>query len=416
VYGWLPAFLVSFGVIFVAELGDKSQLMALTFAARYRMAPVLVGIALATSVVHAVSVAIGYGLGTALPTEWLLLASGLAFLGFAAWTLRGDELSDAQRSTPPARTGLGAVVTASVAFFLAELGDKTMLATITLATQHGWFGTWLGSTAGMVLADGLAMAVGRVLARRLPERLVRCAASGLFLLFGCWLLVDALREAGGLRLADAGASATGVLNHHVAGWLALGIALLAAVAGSVLRRPPPAHPGGRGPGPYPAPRRSRPTRRLVRLLYGLAMLLGLAAPLLVAADVLQPIPLLANPGWVLVGAGVMLLGVALLLAAQVEVRQVRTRWWRGEAGPALVTRGVYRLMRNPGLTGIVVAMAGTLFMVPTLLAVVATVLLVVAVQLEARAVREPDLASLFGEDYAEYQGRTGRFLPRIGQR
>jgi Ca2+/H+ antiporter, TMEM165/GDT1 family len=407
--GWLAAFLLSFGVIFVAELGDKSQLMALTFAARYRMLPVLAGITLATSVVHAVSVAIGYGLGVALPTKWMLLVSGLAFLVFAVWTLRGDELSEAETRLAGRSSG-SAVVAASFAFFLAELGDKTMLATITLATRHGWFGTWLGSTLGMVLADALAMVVGRLLARRMPERLVRYGASGLFVLFGCWLLTDAARELG---LWDAAAA---MPNHHLAGWIALGIALLAGAAGWVVRRRPPAHPGGRGPGPYPAPRRGRPTRLLARLLYGVSMLLGLAAPLLVAADVLQPIPLLANPGWVVVGAGVMLLGVALLLAAQVEVRQVRARWWRGEAGPTLVTRGVYKLVRNPGLTGMVVAMAGTLLMVPTLLAVVATVLLVVAVQIEVRAVREPDLASLFGQDFAEYQGRTGRFLPRIGQR
>lgn len=412
--GWLPAFLLSFGVIFVAELGDKSQLMALTFAARYRIMPVLAGITLATSVVHAVSVAIGYGLGSALPTEWILLASGLAFLVFAAWTLRGDQLSDAE-SGMAGRSTRSAVMAASFAFFLAELGDKTMLATITLATQHGWFGTWLGSTLGMVVADALAMVVGRVIARRLPDTLVRRGASALFALFGAWLLVDATR-AFGIEWSDAAASASGLLNHHVAGWIALGIALLAALAGWAVRRRPPAHPGGRGPGPYPAPRRGRPTRRLARVLYGLAMLLGLAAPLLVAADVLQPIPLLANPGAVVVGAGVMLLGVALLLAAQLEVRQVRGRWWRGEVGPTLVTRGVYKLVRHPGLTGMVVAMAGTLLMVPTLLAVVATVLLVVAVQIEVRAVREPDLASLFGQDYAEYQGRTGRFLPRIGQR
>ncbi|MBO0849724.1 MAG: TMEM165/GDT1 family protein, partial [Pseudonocardia sp.] len=218
---------MSFGVIFVAELGDKSQLMALTFAARYRVLPVLAGITLATSVVHAVSVAIGYGLGAALPTEWMLLASGLAFLVFAVWTLRGDELSDAD--TRLARRSRGsAVAAASFAFFLAELGDKTMLATITLATHHGWFGTWLGSTLGMVLADALAMVVGRALARRLPERLVRYGASALFVLFGCWLLTDAVRELGGVGVWN---SASAVLDHHMAGWIALGIALLAGIAG-----------------------------------------------------------------------------------------------------------------------------------------------------------------------------------------
>ena len=86
------------------------------------------------------------------------------------------------------------MVAASVAFFLAELGDKTMLATITLATHYGWFGTWLGSTLGMVAADALAILVGRLLGRRLPERAIKYGAAGLFFLFGVWLLLEALIE------------------------------------------------------------------------------------------------------------------------------------------------------------------------------------------------------------------------------
>ena len=191
--GVLVAFTVSFGVVFVAELGDKSQLMALTFATRYRTLPVLVGITLATSVVHAVSVAIGYGLGAALPTGWIALAAAGAFLGFGAWTLRGDTLTGDERIKAERSTG-SAVVAASVAFFLAELGDKTMLATITLATQYGWFGTWLGSTLGMVAADALAILVGRLLGRHLPEKLIKYGAAALFAIFGVWLIVEAIIE------------------------------------------------------------------------------------------------------------------------------------------------------------------------------------------------------------------------------
>jgi protein-S-isoprenylcysteine O-methyltransferase Ste14 len=153
----------------------------------------------------------------------------------------------------------------------------------------------------------------------------------------------------------------------------------------------------------------------VRSLFALAMLLGLAAPLLVAADVLQPIPLLTNPGWVVVGAGLMLLGVTLRLAARMEIRQVRRRWRTTGEAPALPTRGLHSRVRNPGLTGLVIAMAGTLLMVPTPLGVLATVLLVVAVRIRVRAA-EPDFARVFGQDYADYQRRTGRFLPRITSR
>ena len=88
----LHAFLLSFGVIFVAELGDKSQLMALAFATRFRTVPVLVAITGATAIVHLASVGIGAVLGAALPTTAMSVIGGLAFLFFGAWTLRGDEL------------------------------------------------------------------------------------------------------------------------------------------------------------------------------------------------------------------------------------------------------------------------------------------------------------------------------------
>ena len=187
----MEAFWISFGLIFVAELGDKSQLMAMTFAARYRALTILAAITTATAVVHLLSVALGAAVGAALPTEALSVLAGVAFLGFAAWTIRGDELDDEDRSRSQ-RGGRSVFLTVAVAFFLAELGDKTMLATVTLATDHGWFGTWLGSTVGMVAADALAIVVGQQLGARLPERVVRIGAAVTFVLFGVWLIVDGL--------------------------------------------------------------------------------------------------------------------------------------------------------------------------------------------------------------------------------
>ena len=184
------AFWLSFGVVFVAELGDKSQLMALTFATKYRPALVLTGIVAATVLINAISVGVGYGLGLALPTRWISLVAGLLFLGFALWTLRGEDEEDDEVLS---RVGSGPVVmTVGSAFLLAELGDKTMLATITLASQNGWAGTWLGATLGMVAAAALAIIVGRQLGKRLPERAVRYVAAALFAGFGVWLLVEAL--------------------------------------------------------------------------------------------------------------------------------------------------------------------------------------------------------------------------------
>ncbi|WP_288798895.1 TMEM165/GDT1 family protein [uncultured Arsenicicoccus sp.] len=188
------AFLLSTAVIFVAELGDKSQLMAMTFAARYRARDVLLGITAATALVHLASVGIGYAIGDVFADAQgaVQVVAGIAFLAFAAWTLRGDELTDDEAAKARNSRGM-ALLAVGTAFFLAELGDKTMLATITLATQEGWFGTWVGSTLGMVAADALAIGAGALLGRKLPERTIKIGAALLFLAFGVMLVVSGVR-------------------------------------------------------------------------------------------------------------------------------------------------------------------------------------------------------------------------------
>jgi putative Ca2+/H+ antiporter (TMEM165/GDT1 family) len=181
------AVVLSFAVIFIAELGDKSQLMAMTFALRYRWWVVLSGILFATTAVHLVSVAVGHYLGVAIPTAAISLVGGVAFLLFGAWTLRGDSLDDDEQSKA-GRVTRSAFLAVTSAFFLAELGDKTMLATITLATDYDWIGVWVGSTVGMVAADALAIIAGVVLGRHLPENAIRFGASALFFGFGAWML------------------------------------------------------------------------------------------------------------------------------------------------------------------------------------------------------------------------------------
>ena len=113
-------------------------------------------------------------------------------MGFAAWTLRGDDLTEdeAERVNKSDRS---AVVAAGVAFFLAELGDKTMLATITLATTGSLVGTWIGSTLGMVAADALAIGVGAALGKKLPERAIRIGATVSFVIFGLLLILEGTR-------------------------------------------------------------------------------------------------------------------------------------------------------------------------------------------------------------------------------
>jgi putative Ca2+/H+ antiporter (TMEM165/GDT1 family) len=118
----------------------------------------------------------------------IAVGAGIAFLFFAAWTLRGDELSEKEKEggRPAAHVFWAATLT----FFLAELGDKTMLATITLATREGLFGTWLGSTLGMVAADALAIGLGILLGKHLPERVIRYGAAASFVVFGVLLVLE----------------------------------------------------------------------------------------------------------------------------------------------------------------------------------------------------------------------------------
>jgi putative Ca2+/H+ antiporter (TMEM165/GDT1 family) len=187
----VDAFWLSFGIVLLAELGDKSQLMALAFAARYPAWTVLVAVTIATLIVHAFSVLLGSAAALALPTNVINIIAGLAFFVFAAWTLRGDTLGERETSRA-ARSTRWAILSIGTAFFLAELGDKTMLATITLATTEEPIGVWLGSTAGMVAADALAIGVGALLGSRLPERAIKVFAAGAFVVFGVILVLQGL--------------------------------------------------------------------------------------------------------------------------------------------------------------------------------------------------------------------------------
>ncbi|MEV0249845.1 TMEM165/GDT1 family protein [Nocardia sp. NPDC050712] len=186
----IATILLSIGIVFLAELGDKSQLMALTFALRYRWWVVLGGIATATALVHIISVAVGHFLGAALPTTAIALVAALMFLGVGLWTLRENlAVPDPEDEPKPPRSGKAPYFVVLSAFLLAELGDRTMFATAALATDNNWFGVWLGSTIGMVAADALAIALGIVIGKHLPERTIGLAAGLLFLYFGAATLL-----------------------------------------------------------------------------------------------------------------------------------------------------------------------------------------------------------------------------------
>lgn len=186
---------LSIGIVFLAELGDKSQLMALTFALRYRWWVVLGAIAAATAGVHVISVAIGYFLGASLPTTAIAFVAATTFLAVGLWTLREHLSADEEQAPAAPRSTAAPFLVVLSAVLLAELGDRTMFATAALATDNHWFGVWLGSTIGMVAADGLAIAVGILVGKHLPERLIGVVSGVLFTVIGTVTLLSALTVA-----------------------------------------------------------------------------------------------------------------------------------------------------------------------------------------------------------------------------
>jgi putative Ca2+/H+ antiporter (TMEM165/GDT1 family) len=178
-------------LVFLAELGDKTQLVALMLATRFKAGIVLAGVFVATLLVHAFSVVLGDLAGKLLPHGWIMVLSGLAFIGFAVWTWRGDRLDDENQKV---RRITSPFMIVTVTFFLAELGDKTMLTTVTLASQYSPVQVWLGSTVGMVLSDALAIWVGQALGARLPEKAVKLGAAFIFLAFGLFSLYQGAIE------------------------------------------------------------------------------------------------------------------------------------------------------------------------------------------------------------------------------
>ena len=186
----MPAFFIAMGLIFVAELGDKSQLVALWFATRYRWWIVISGVTVATLIVHLFSTAIGETASHILPESVQLIIVGLSFYAFAWWGLRGDTLNE--EATPTGLTRFCSFGLVTTAFFVSEIGDKTQLATMSIAGNHPQFvAVWLGSTIGMVAADGLAIAVGAMARRSIPERSFAVLAAVLFGIFGTIALIRA---------------------------------------------------------------------------------------------------------------------------------------------------------------------------------------------------------------------------------
>ncbi len=179
----MEAFLISTGIVTLAEMGDKTQLLSLVLAARFKRPwPIVLGIFVATLLNHALAGAVGSWVTTWLGPAALRWVLGLSFIAMAVWMLIPDKLDDEAGEDAPRR---GVFMTTLVAFFLAEMGDKTQIATVMLAAQYqAWALVVAGTTLGMMLANAPVVWLGDAITRRVPIRLVHLVSAAVFAVLG----------------------------------------------------------------------------------------------------------------------------------------------------------------------------------------------------------------------------------------
>ena len=176
----MEAFLASFIFVVLAEMGDKTQLLGMCFATRYRWQTVLAGVFVATVLNHLLAVEVGAWLTKFVSMNTIQIVAAVSFIVFGLWTIRGDELDE---SCAVGR--YGPFWTVTVAFFIAEMGDKTQLATVALAAKYNdIIPVWMGTTAGMMVANAFGIIVGVTLGRKIPERTVKWCSAVIFIFFG----------------------------------------------------------------------------------------------------------------------------------------------------------------------------------------------------------------------------------------
>lgn len=183
---FMDAILNSFLLVFVSEMGDKTQLLALVLAAKFRKpVPIMFGILVATLLNHALASYVGSFVASYVSAEILKWVLAATFIGFGLWMLVPDQDEGFQD-----KFHWGPFLTTTVIFFLAEMGDKTQLATVALGAKYASpIGVTLGTTMGMLCADGLAVFLGHKHTHKIPMRLVHRIASAIFILFGIGILL-----------------------------------------------------------------------------------------------------------------------------------------------------------------------------------------------------------------------------------
>lgn len=168
-------------LVVVAEMGDKTQLLAMAMASKYKVRQVMLGVLFATVLNHALAVAVGSWLSTVVPMDIIKIIAGVAFLAFAFWTLRGDKIDEEDTK----KKRFGPVVTVGIAFFFAEMGDKTQLMTITIAANCvDPIFILMGTTTGMLIADGIGIIGGAWMNKHIPEKYIKWIAGLIFMFFG----------------------------------------------------------------------------------------------------------------------------------------------------------------------------------------------------------------------------------------
>jgi putative Ca2+/H+ antiporter (TMEM165/GDT1 family) len=184
----MMVFLTSAVIVFLAEMGDKTQLLAMAFAARFQWQTVLWGIFVATAVNHLFAALLGSVITAFIPLVYIKVAAALSFILFGIWTLRGDKLEDEDK-----KFNFSPFWTIAISFFIAEMGDKTQLATVALAADlNAVVPVWLGTTSGMMIADAVGIIAGIVLQKKIPEKQIKWFAALAFIVFGLWGLYEAV--------------------------------------------------------------------------------------------------------------------------------------------------------------------------------------------------------------------------------
>lgn len=162
-------------------MGDRTQLLAMAFAAKYKAHQVLLAVFIATLLNHALAVVAGRALTTIMPLDVISFIAALSFVIFGLWTIRGDKFEGGSKRA----SKFGPVLTVTIAFFLAEMGDKTQLATISLAVKYSsMLNVLMGTTLGMVMADAIGIISGIVMRKHIPERSIRWVSAAIFVFFG----------------------------------------------------------------------------------------------------------------------------------------------------------------------------------------------------------------------------------------